>query len=385
MRPRARAIFLFIPGEIFPQHNLTMKLLVSADELSAAKIVEFDKGADTSLKESPVAAPMITRTLEPEAGSFKGPSAGIVFVRKHEGRMYVARRNGKLECLEDKSEWDHVECPIGFEIVHNYLLTCSATGIVRGSQLGEHKTTTLEIDLGRSNLQAWTVTNRNKLQFVSGGDEKDLEVVELDLTKQTAKSIWQARNVKNNHLDLRVPINITSVLILHDTTNNNTTLPRIVTGTKLGQLRVYDPETARRPIIDIKASKYCISSLCVGPTESTVIYSDAHSTIATFDIAKKSIGSKFTGATGCVKALENFAVNGYLISGGLDRYIRVYDIRTRTCVSKVYTGTQIMTLAVLEGDDEFLDEKSSKRSRSGEAENENDDEFWDKLAKKAKK
>lgn len=370
-------IYIACGSKFHSQTNFTMKLIVSADELSAAKSLDFAKGTDTSLKGCPT-APIIEKILPSDA---KGSAASILYMKNHEKHTYVARKNGIIERVGSDAKWNHVDVPIGLEIVQGYVVTCSASGVVRASKVEDPSADPVQIDLARSNLQVWALVDAEELHFVSAGEEKDLEICQLDLDAKSAKPIWQARNVKNDRLDLRVPINVTALLVVppisssSDTTNQTT----IITGTKLGQLRIYDPKQARRPIADVKASSAPIACLALGPTPDKIIFSDTRNTVATFDTKAKSIGSKYLGSDGCVKSLQNYN-NSYLVTGGLDRYVRVYTIDRRQCVAKIYTGTQVMALVVTSGFDE---DDSQKRSR--EDADEDNDEFWNKLEKKSKR
>src|SRR6185437_3461088 len=83
----------------------------------------------------------------------------------------------------------------------------------------------------------YTMHVHNK-QFTTAGFENDLATYGFE---NPTTPIWQAKNVRNDSLGLRVPVWVTDVKTLPD--------GRLLSGTAAGRVRVYDARAARRPIM----------------------------------------------------------------------------------------------------------------------------------------
>lgn len=180
------------------------------------------------------------------------------------------------------------------------------------------------------------------------------------------KSLFKGKNVKNDKLDLQVPIHITDIKFLSAGKKDTFEL---LTSTKYGQIRVYDTSKGRRPVQDIKVSRDGIKLLAPAANDKDVIYADTHMNAAIFDISRKQKKGNFDGFTGNTQSLHSYE-GRLLAAGGLDRYLRVFDLQTREPVGKIFTGCEISAVHILEDD---------VKKREVEA-----DELWDELETAAK-
>lgn len=144
--------------------------------------------------------------------------------------------------------------------------SCTSNGSLRYAPFDaalDSKTTNLPI-----RLQAWRM---NHSQFAYGGDEVELSIwdTEKAFAEGSSKSgtvdapglkrkrgtellpaeIWRAKNLPNDHLNLRQPVNITSLAFIGSSSEG---ARHIAVGTQNGHVRKYDTRAARRPVADWK-------------------------------------------------------------------------------------------------------------------------------------
>jgi ribosome biogenesis protein NSA1 len=174
-------------------------------------------------------------------------------------------------------------------------------------------------------------------------------------------NIFKGKNVKNDKLDLQVPIHITDIKFLSAGDDKG---HRFATSTKFGQIRIYDTTKGRRPTQDIQVTPNGIKLLADAAEETDVIYSDTHMTTALFSLDRKQTRGNFAGFTGSTQGVHSYE-GRLLAAGGWDRYLRVFDLKSREPVAKIFTGCEISAVVILEDD-----------IRKREIE---DDDLWDEL------
>ncbi|ANB13183.1 Nsa1p [Sugiyamaella lignohabitans] len=249
----------------------------------------------------------------------------------------------------------------------------------------------------------------NEGEFAYGGNKVNLTIISLDFSKRTLTQTWQAKNVKNDRLDLALPVIINNVFWFtqptkKDTSKNETGLLSL---TGDGFIRQYDPTKQMRPVSETKIGEnnttnsntmnaragatgvtgasrkevdIRLKAVCAGNNDNSIIYTDDRSNITYFDIHKNVNGGKYNGPTGTVQALHTYD-NELLAAGGLDRYLRIYDITTRDQVAKIYVGTHISSLWILDDDENA----NNKKRRAADHDEQADDELWNELETVSKK
>lgn len=242
--------------------------------------------------------------------------------------------------------------------------------------------------------------------FACGGKENDLQIIKFfDKKKKFAKKdfqnasswklkvVFKAENVEPDHLDLEVPIWITGILFCEDAPKKGY---KLVTSTRYGHIRKYDTLEETEPVESYKVCDKPIITLTFASKEQDEIFiSDTHTFVARFSLTKvdskahrivsASAGTFFKpslkllgkysegGNTGAIHGVDADLSKNIVVFGGLDRYLRVFDISTRALLLKVYLGTQISSLAILDATDG--DEVPDEKKRELEAE----EEFWNDL------
>jgi ribosome biogenesis protein NSA1 len=199
----------------------------------------------------------------------------------------------------------------------------------------------------------------------------------VDVNNQ--KTIFQAKNVRHNTLDLRVPVWIRDIRFFLDSS-------KLITGTGHHQIRVYDIRTQRRPVLDYTVGEHPINVILpvpsqgtVGPAnpktvsfDYTVLCADTVGNIVQTDLRKVGhVVGKYRGPTGSIRGLDvhGEGPGALLASCGLDRYLYMHQLDTKKLVTKFYLKQRLGAVA-------FLDE-----GKAAEEEEDEEDEVWDELEK----
>ncbi|XP_059160065.1 WD repeat-containing protein 74-like [Physella acuta] len=173
----------------------------------------------------------------------------------------------------------------------------------------------------------------------TGGKENPLKI--WDLTSST-QPIFTAKNVKNDWLNLRVPVWEMKAEFIPQS-------KKIVTGTGYSQIRLYDMSSSkRRPVLDIKLkdSREPISALAIRPhTDSQVVVGTTIGTISLVDLRKMAAIKQFKGAAGGITDIKFHETHPVFAACGVDRFIRCYnaDLSKRKC-SSIYIHSQVNSL-----------------------------------------
>lgn len=262
------------------------------------------------------------------------------------------------------------------------ILTASDNGTVElWEKSGEQKAS---VKIGEGDLLTMGVNGEGTIA-VSG---KKILLRTLDPT--TLKEIWKSKNVRNDWLDLEVPIWDMQTRFLNDGHN-------IVTSTGTHEIRYYDPRAQKKPVKRMEWLDEPITALTVSQTSDwTVIAGNTKGDMAQFDLRKMLPNAKFKGQAGSVRCIQSHSSAPLIASCGIDRFVRVHDVNTRKLVHKVYCKARLNTLLLkdelsilskLKEEDkedwelmdsrkeEDLDEKEIKM------EPEDEDDVWDAIEK----
>ncbi|BFY96973.1 hypothetical protein BsWGS_00013 [Bradybaena similaris] len=218
--------------------------------------------------------------------------------------------------------------------------------------------------------------------LATGGRENPLKIWDVTSPHQP---VFCAKNVRNDWLNLRVPVWVTRTEFLPGTN-------KVMTSTGYSQIRLYDPSSPqRRPVIEIqlddKGHKYPITALA-GRSDSQlqVVVGTTVGTLALADLRKKAIVKQYKAGTGggivdlkCHPSSPTFA------SGGIDGYIHWFDLNTSKKVHSMYLHSPINCLLFppevpLSGDNNCVLCEDVSKSVHAETENdEEEDDVWDQL------
>ncbi|XP_063958672.1 WD repeat-containing protein 74-like [Lytechinus pictus] len=249
------------------------------------------------------------------------------------------------------------------------LITCQESGLVRVWQKGQSEHTT-EIKAG-ANLSRMRQNPHRRQCIATGGKENDLKVWDLE---HSAEPIFKAKNVRNDFLDLRVPVCVNDMQFLANSS-------KIVTCTGHHQVRLYDPSaTQRRPVLDISFDEYPLVSMALVPGDNAVLVGNTQGRMAEIDLRKGQVGRMYKGFAGSIRDMQCHPTLPLVASCGLDRFLRVHDIHDGSLRSKIYLKSKLNCLLFssrdFTQDEDMLEAGKKKKLVEDEEESE---EIWQNM------
>lgn len=214
------------------------------------------------------------------------------------------------------------------------LLTCTKSGRLIVDDLREAKTTA---DVHVGNHVACVCQNVTQPhQIAVGGHENELQVYDIGHLSSISKPVFQAKNVRNDFVDLRVPVSVTAIAFVP----NSGDCPTVVVGSAHSHVRLYDTRTQRRPVVSITYGEAAVTALDVVPSGESVIVGNAHGTMSRLDLRKSlaCVGG-FKGAAGSITDIK--CSGAYVASCGLDRYFRLHRIGNQKLLRNVYVKQEV--------------------------------------------
>ncbi|KAG0223055.1 WD40-repeat-containing domain protein [Mortierella sp. GBAus27b] len=204
--------------------------------------------------------------------------------------------------------------------------------------------------------------------------------------------IFKAKNVKNDYLDLRVPVWNTDFQFLSQSDSS-----RIAVGTRHHQIRVYDTKSgARRPTLDKEIGDMPVVAMANVKDLNEIVFSDTMTNVYSVDTLTGAILGQYKGITGVVTDLVTFRPvedesTIHLASVSMDRHLRIHEMdQTRKLLHKVYLKQRMTAVVVGEytpaepAEDEDEGD-TSKKSRKSEAivndDGDDDEDVWESMAK----
>lgn len=261
----------------------------------------------------------------------------------------------------------------------NYV-TCSESGLIKVWQ-GENEKGSKEIGGGICRMRQ-NVAKPNVV--ATGGKENELKLWDLE---QLGDSTFQAKNVSNDFLNLRVPVWVTDIGFLSNS-------DKVVTCTGRHQVRVYDPLCGqRRPVLDLSmAEDHPLTCLSVRGTHQQVIVGSSQGRLTLVDLrAKGNAVQCYKGFSGSIRDVH--CSDNAVITCGLDRFLRVHDIDNKKLIHKMYLKSRLNCLLchsnIVTGRTDGDVEKSAKDARvkdhndnnngDNDADQQDVEELWDQM------
>ncbi|CAZ86468.1 unnamed protein product [Tuber melanosporum] len=402
------------------------------DDVGQLKVITASRGTDTSLKAS--ARPRISTYFTPDR---KDPVYAVCKIDKYQGEeraglVAVVFTCGKVKLVDTSvSPVNGEEKYLLYTHTSSTILSTTATaspvvsaGVQHGilylfrangevvfyrfdGELPFVKTVPLAGNIAAGAIFTEELVNGWPSAIAIGGEKRDLEVFE-PTTEGDWKSVWKAKNVKQDKLGLEVPVYIRRILFLgtgggeaegdtaaaHPRRRRTTTVQtcsrkyRLATGTQHSHLRIYDAAFSRRPIFTTTLTKSPILSLHLHPStksptstplttpntppESSTtlsphnwIYTDSNGHFALYNSTTRREAGIYQGSTGAVNATATFSKD--IVTGvGFDRYLRVYEGSGREIVVKAYVRSKGTAVVVLDGGDEAVEVEKSRKEEEEE-------------------
>ncbi|XP_033211907.1 WD repeat-containing protein 74 [Belonocnema kinseyi] len=185
------------------------------------------------------------------------------------------------------------------------------------------------------NLHRMRQSTSKKEIIATGGLENPLQLFDLEKKKQ----IFVAKNVKNDSLELRVPVWISDIGFFPDSS-------KLVTSSKYGHVRLYDHHAQRRPVMNIEVKQEALGYLAVDAANMQVIVGSGKGRMHLIDLRNGKIVNHYKGAVGSVTAIAINKKSTNVVSVSLDRYIRIHDIKTKELLKKEYLTSRPTCLLI---------------------------------------
>ena len=125
--------------------------------------------------------------------------------------------------------------------------------------------------------------------------------------------------VKNDFLNLRVPIWITAIDFFNEDNN------RVAVGSANHTVRVYDRREKRRPIFETDWHEHPITALTLKPNNHSIFLGNSAGHMSEMDLRSgKQLGA-FKGNAGSIRSIVCHKTQPYIGVCGLDRVFKLYD------------------------------------------------------------
>ncbi|GAB5354613.1 hypothetical protein AAMO2058_000134100 [Amorphochlora amoebiformis] len=287
--------------------------------------------------------------------------------------FYAALRSGEVECRA-LADGELLET-MGFKIKSSgcaglgYLgegrmAACGRKGLVQIFSPEEKEYSESDTIQVGQDIRAMEISTESQGKILAtGGNEELLKLWDI----KTKKTVFKARNVKPDMLDLRYPVHVAVIRFVpgHG-------YKRVLSGTAHHQVRLYDIKSGRRPVWSVNHCENAIRALVALSDGNSLIFGDGAGESFHVDIRTSRVIGKFKGVGGAITSLrEDPSREGLVASTSLDRFVRVYDIKSRRMVNKVYAKQRL-------SDCLFLANPEAQEDK------EEDEEVWEQLEKKEK-
>uniref|UniRef100_UPI00358F886B WD repeat-containing protein 74 n=1 Tax=Myxine glutinosa TaxID=7769 RepID=UPI00358F886B len=303
-----------------------------------------------------------------------------------EEQIHLACRNGSVKTFDTGSAGfvSERDCTGGegtFRGVATWgssLITCVQSGLLKVWE--EDPLNQVELEVGRG-VHKMRQNPENPQVVATGGKENDLKIWDL---QNPLQPVFKAKNVRNDWLDLRVPVWIMDMQFLPQS-------EKIVTCTAHYQVRVYDQSgKQRRPILETTFDEFPLTSMALTPQHESVVVGNTHGQVAVIDLRRGMVGCCLKGFVGSVTALQCHKSLPLVASCGLDRFMRVHDLRNKRLLHKVYLKSRLNCLLLTSKEnwevepavDQHLDAvQGGKGEVQVKEEEEDKDDLWESMEK----
>ena len=162
---------------------------------------------------------------------------------------------------------------------------------------------------------------------------------------------------------------------------------QLAIGTAYHHLRLYDIKKGRRPTLSVDIGETPIRALhflASAQKESLtkLAYSDTVGHVGIFDTTTQKVSRQFKGIPGAVTDIQSLEGKPWILTVGMDRFLRVLDASNGKCLRKVYLKQRLSQILVC-GEKEWLQEMESlaleSKGKHSLDDDEEDEELWDQL------
>ena len=155
---------------------------------------------------------------------------------------------------------------------------------------------------------------------------------------ETAQQVWVAGRLGPDHLRMAIPVYHKDFSWFQHDANTP------IVATHAGDVRLYDCREANKlPVHSIKPLSGSSYNVVHCPPQSHCVYTgDTTGNLYSFDMrAAPKILGKYKGIAGSVRSIDTDPTGRYVVSCGLDRYVRIHEVASRFLVNKFYLKQQL--------------------------------------------
>jgi len=297
---------------------------------------------------------------------------------------------------------------VGLAASGSGIYTCTSNGALRRAKpTPESEEPVSDVASLPMRLCEWRLAS-NEEAFAYAGDEVELSIwnTEKTFSKESTEAasisdsskkrkrndellpgeIWRAKNLPNDHLNLRQPVRNTSLAYIQPSTSASQ--HHLLVGTQFGDIRRYDTRAARRPVANWKGigKVGAISVIEKGCSEHEAFAADSGSNLYALDLRNGKVAYTYKGISG---AITSFAPRpSFLASVGRDRFLRLHSTFSPSAelgqhqankgevLDKLYM--QVVPTAVV-ADPNNLVNLTLDKNVDDEAGDEGDEDVWDQM------
>ncbi|XP_072887252.1 WD repeat-containing protein 74-like isoform X2 [Hemitrygon akajei] len=253
----------------------------------------------------------------------------------------------------------------GLATYDNSLITCVESGLLKVWQEGSTDHTELQVGADVCRMRQ---NPERRERVATGGKENELRVWDLQRPQET---VFTAKNVRNDWLDLRVPVWVRDVHFIPAS-------DKLVTCTGHSQVRVYDPSAQRRPVLEMTYGEVPLTALSLTSDANSVVVGNTHGHLAILDLRKGRLLRCLKGQAGSVRGVQCHSSLPLVASCGLDRFLRVHNMVDSKLQHKVYLKSRLNCL-LFTSRDNWEEDMEPGVDASVKKEEEEVDEIWDSM------
>ena len=175
----------------------------------------------------------------------------------------------------------------------------------------------------------------------TGGKKNDFKLWNIERPEQP---IFRAKNVRNDFLNLEVPVWVTDIAYLPSS-------EKIACSSAYHKVNIFDPKAQRRPVLTVEFGENPIKSMCVAPNDNQVLVGNTIGDMALLDFRGKGhVVQKYKGGAGSIRGVACHKSQNVVVSCGLDRMLRIHDVASRKLLHKFYLKSRLTCLLLSQKD-----------------------------------
>lgn len=248
-----------------------------------------------------------------------------IIIGKTNGEIYNLTTN---KFITDSNETD--DLLIGLCTYDSNLITCLKSGLISYS-----KSEVIRYNAG-PNICCLRQNEFTRSVIATGGEEKHLKL--WDVCGDSVTPFFTAKNLKHDWLNLRIPTWITDIAFSDD---NKT----IFVASNYNKIDVYDIKAQRRPVLVINDGDNPITSISLLPNQREIITGNTLGFTSLFDTrGKGKLVHHYPKANGGISKV--FCDGKFLAVSSMDRFFRIYDVKSKLLIYKLYLKTSPLNFLI---------------------------------------